>query len=120
MCPGASHLAVCYCQEVAFFGSVQDGDVEGVMHALESGVFVDVTRPVSHYQYELAKQDAKILLVSTMCSVPVTINDFHSGWNPLMYAALDGYISVVNTLLQYGATLDKPNIVRAVDKVSEH
>ena len=40
---------------MALFESAWDGDVEGVMHALESGVCVDVTRPVSHYQYEPEK-----------------------------------------------------------------
>ena len=37
---------------MALFESAWDGDVEGVIHALESGVCVDVTRPVSHYQYD--------------------------------------------------------------------
>ena len=36
------------------FDSAEDGDVEGVIHALESGVCVDATKPVSQYQYELA------------------------------------------------------------------
>ena len=33
---------------MALFGSAWDGDVEDVIHTLESGVCVDVTRPVSH------------------------------------------------------------------------
>ena len=40
---------------MALFESAWDRDVEGVVHALESGVCVDVTRPVSLYQYEPAK-----------------------------------------------------------------
>ena len=31
------------------FTSAWDGDVEGVLHALESGASVNVTRPVSAY-----------------------------------------------------------------------
>ena len=42
-------------QEMALFEAAWDGDVEGVIHALKSGVCVDVTRPVSHYQYEPEK-----------------------------------------------------------------
>lgn len=36
-----------------------------------------------------------------------------------MCAALDGHIDVVNTLLQYGATVDKANTVRGVAKDSQ-
>ena len=36
-----------------------------------------------------------------------------------MCAALDGHVDVVNALLQYGATVDKANTVRAVDKDSQ-
>ena len=39
-------------------------------------------------------------------------DDFQSGWCPLICAAQDGHIEVVNTLLQYGATVDMADIVR--------
>ena len=32
---------------------------------------------------------------------------FQNGWCPLMYAAHNGHILVVDRLLQYGATVDK-------------
>ena len=44
-----------HCQEVALFESAWDGDVKGVIRALESGVCVDVSRPVSYCQDEAVK-----------------------------------------------------------------
>ena len=44
----------------------------------------------------------------------VNANDFQDGWTPLVFAAQNGHSSVVGTLLQYGATVDK------ADTVSEH
>ena len=50
---------------MALFESAWDGDVEGVIHALESGVCVDVTRPVSHYQYmSLKSSKCKLCIAS--------------------------------------------------------
>ena len=37
----------------------------------------------------------------------VNTNDFQDGWTPLMFAAQNGHSRVVETLLQYGATIDK-------------
>ena len=42
-------------QEMALIESSSDGDVEGVIHALESGVCVDVTKPVSSLQSSKCK-----------------------------------------------------------------
>ena len=41
----------------------------------------------------------------------INTNDFQGGWTPLMFAAQNGHSSVVETLLQYGATVDKVDIV---------
>ena len=41
----------------------------------------------------------------------VNINDFQDGWTPLMFAVQNGHSSAVETLLQYGATADKADIV---------
>ena len=46
---------------MALFESAWDGDVEGIIRALESGVCVDVSRPVSHYLYKPANYQTKVL-----------------------------------------------------------
>ena len=38
------------------FTSARDGDVEGVLHALESGASVNVTRPVSVYRVQILSE----------------------------------------------------------------
>ena len=50
----------------------------------------------------------------------VNINDFQDGWTPLMIAAQNGHSSVLETLLQYGATVDKANRVSTNDEFMEY
>lgn len=42
--------------------------------------------------------------------------NIQDGWSPLMFASLNGHVDVVETLLQYGATLDKPDRVSTMDE----
>ena len=82
-----------HCQEMALYESTRNGDVEGVVCALESGVCVDVLGPVSHYPYEPAKQ--KLSQVSAwQTDLMVVSHHQQNGWTPLMCAAWDGYIDV--------------------------
>ena len=37
----------------------------------------------------------------------MSFNDFQGGQTPLIFAAQNGHSGVVETLLQYGATVDK-------------
>ena len=67
-----------------------DGDVKELMCMLETGVTVDITRPV-RYQ-SVCKHVPSILL--------------QDGWHSLMYASRNGHVEVVDKLLQHGARVD--------------
>ena len=51
----------------------------------------------------------------------IIYHGFQNGWCPLTYAAYSGHIAVVDTLLQYGATVDKAKDVSVMDDLNyEH
>ena len=52
------------------FTSAWDGDVEGVLHALESGASVNVTRPVSVYRVLILSEEVKCTF---MCCLGIQI-----------------------------------------------
>ena len=84
-------------QEIKLFEASWDGDVEELMCILETGVSVDITRPVCH------QNTSHCMLLRAHMYHAYCEQD---GWHPLMYASQNGHVEVVDKLLQHGARID--------------
>ena len=58
------------------FTSAWDGDVEGILHALESGASVNVTRPVSVYRVPILSEKVTCTFMCVYSVCCLGINTF--------------------------------------------